>query len=44
MNFAYQFPAVRGVQAGREYYISMVPLKLLSKLFPSYDEIVAPEY
>ena len=44
MNFAYQFPAVRGVQAGREYYISMVPLKLLSKLFPSDDEIVAPEY
>ena len=44
MNFAYQFPAVRGVQAGREYYISMVPLKLLCKLFPSDDEIVAPEY
>lgn len=44
MNFAYQFSAVRGVQAGREYYISMVPLKLLSKLFPSDDEIVAPEY
>lgn len=44
MNFTYQFPAVRGVQAGREYYISMVPLKLLSKLFPSDDEIVAPEY
>ena len=44
MNFAYQFPAVRGVQAGREYYISMVPLKLLSKLFPSDDEIIAPEY
>lgn len=44
MHFAYQFPAVRGIQAGREYYISMVPLKLLSKLFPSDDEIVAPEY
>lgn len=44
MNFTYQFPAVKGVQAGREYYISMVPLKLLSKLFPSDEEIVAPEY
>ena len=44
MNFAYQFPAVRGIQAGREYYISMVPLKLLAKLFPSDDEIVAPEH
>lgn len=44
MNFTYQFPAVKGIQAGQEYYISMVPLKLLSKLFPSDDEIVAPEY
>ena len=44
MNFAYQFPAVKGIQAGHEYYISMVPLNLLAKLFPSDDEIVAPEY
>lgn len=44
MNFSYQFPAVMGIQAGREYYISMVPLKLLSKIFPPDDEIVAPEF
>lgn len=44
MNFAYHFPAVRGTQAGREYYISMVPLKLLSRLFPSDDELVLPEF
>lgn len=44
MNFSYQFPAVRGNQAGREYYISMVPLKLLPKLFPSEEEIVLPEH
>lgn len=44
MNFSYNFPAVRGVQAGREYYISMVPLKLLSRLFPSEEEIVLPEH
>ncbi len=44
MKFSYRFPAVRGVQAGREYYISMVPLKLLSRLFPSENEIVLPEY
>ena len=31
MNFSYQFPAVKGLQAGREYYIAMVPLKFLSK-------------
>ena len=44
MNFSYHFPAVRGVQAGREYYISMVPLKLLGKLFPVEEDIVLPEH
>ncbi len=44
MKFAYQFPAVKGIQAGREYYISMVPLKLLSRLFPAEEEIVLPEH
>lgn len=44
MNFSYNFPAVKGVQAGREYYISMVPLKLLSRLFPAEEEIVLPEH
>ena len=44
MEFSYSFPAVKGIQAGREYYITMVPLKLLSKLFPSEDDIVAPEH
>ena len=24
MNFAYRFPAVKGIQAGREYYITTV--------------------
>lgn len=43
MDFSYNFPAVRGIQAGREYYVSMVPLKLLPRLFPSDDEIVPPE-
>ena len=44
MEFNYSFPAVKGIQANREYYISMVPLKLLSKLFPSEEDIVAPEH
>ena len=44
MQFKYIFPAVKGIQAGREYYISMVPLKLLSRLFPADDEVVLPEY
>ena len=44
MNFYYEFPVVRGFQANREYYISMVPLKLLPRLFPGDDEIVTPEH
>lgn len=44
MKFSYRFPAVRGIQAGREYYTSMVPLQLLPKLFPPDDEIVLPEH
>lgn len=44
MGFTYHFPAVKGVQANHEYYISMIPLKLLPKLFPFEDEIVLPEY
>jgi DNA sulfur modification protein DndB len=44
MKFSYNFPAVKGIQAGREYYISMVPLKLLPRLFPVEEEIVLPEH
>lgn len=44
MKFTYRFPAVRGLQAGREYYISMIPLRILPKLFPSEDEIIMPEF
>lgn len=42
--FSYNFPAVKGVQAGTEYYITMVPCKLLSKLFKVGDEEVLPEF
>ena len=37
------FPSVRGIQAGREYYVSMCPLKLIPKLFHYDDEAVTPE-
>ena len=33
-----RFPVVRGIQAGSEYYIAMVPLKMLSKLFSTDEE------
>ncbi|MBQ4122642.1 DNA sulfur modification protein DndB [bacterium] len=44
MNYTYKFPTVRGIQSNREYYISMIPMKLLSKLFPADEENVLPEY
>lgn len=45
MTFSYKFPAVRGIQAGKEYYVSMVPLKVLPKLFNSAtDDVVSPEF
>lgn len=44
MDYVYKFPVVRGVQARREYYIAMVPLKMLPRLFPQDDEYVLPEY
>ena len=44
MDFSYQFPAVKGIQAGKEYYIAMVPLRLLSRIFEPEDEYVPPEY
>jgi DNA sulfur modification protein DndB len=42
-NFSYLFPAIRGIQAGREYYVSMCPLRLLSKIFVFDDEELVPE-
>ena len=44
MNYSYRFPVVKGVQAAREYYIAMVPLGMLSKLFPNDSEFVLPEF
>lgn len=44
MDFVYRFPVVRGLQAKREYYIAMVPLKMVPKLFPPEDEYVPPEH
>lgn len=44
MEFCYKFNALKGKQANKDYYVAMVPLKMLSKLFVSDDEYVPPEY
>lgn len=42
-SFEYVFPAIRGVQAGREYYASMCPLRLIPKIFLFDEEEIVPE-
>jgi DNA sulfur modification protein DndB len=41
--FEYTFPAIRGIQAGREYYVTMCPLRLIPRLFVFDDAEMAPE-
>lgn len=42
-EFEYVFPAIRGIQAHREYYVSMCPIRLLSKLFQFDEEELSPK-
>ncbi len=42
--FSYRFPAVKGTQAGDDYYICMIPLGLLAKIFSTDYSDVSPEF
>ena len=42
-GFGYSFPAIRGIQAHREYYVSMCPLSMITKIFLFNDEEINPE-
>ncbi|WP_028884885.1 DNA sulfur modification protein DndB [Teredinibacter turnerae] len=42
-SFEYVFPAIRGIQAGREYYVSMCPMRLIPKIFIFDEEELVPE-
>lgn len=42
-GFEYVFPAIRGIQAQREYYVSMCPMRLLPRLFLFDEEGLVPE-
>lgn len=44
-SFYYSFPAIRGIQAKRQYFVIMCPLNILSKLFIFNEEDeLPPEY
>lgn len=42
-SYLYTFPALKGTQASREYFVAMCPLKLLPKLFIFDEEEIPPE-
>ena len=42
-EFGYSFPAIRGIQAQREFFTSMCPLRLLPKIFLFNEEEISPE-
>lgn len=44
LSFTYNFPALRGYQAGKEYYVVMCPLRLIPKIFLFDEEEVPVEY
>ncbi|MFC1876236.1 DNA sulfur modification protein DndB [Thermodesulfobacteriota bacterium] len=41
--FEYVFPCIRGIQAKREYFVSMCPLRLIPKIFLFNEEELVPE-
>jgi len=42
-NETYGFDAIRGIQAGHEFYVAMCPLKIIPKLFIFNDHDIPPE-
>lgn len=42
-GYSHSFPAIRGVQAGRVFYVAMCPMKIVPKIFIFNGEEVPPE-
>lgn len=43
-NFFYTFPAIKGNQASKDYFVIMCPLNILSKLFIFNEDDIPAEY
>lgn len=43
-GFKYTFPAIKGLQANREYYVAMCPLRIIPRLFQFSEEELPPEF
>lgn len=44
LESSYSFDALRGMQAGREFYVAMCPLKIIPKLFIFNEEELPPQF
>ncbi len=44
MSYFYKFPAIRGIQAGNDFFVCMIPLGLLKNIFMDLDNDALPEY
>lgn len=42
-GYCYSFPAVKGIQAGRPFYIATCPLRIIPKIFSYNEDDVPPE-
>lgn len=42
--FSYNFPAIRGIQGGKDYYVVMCPLRIIPKIFLFDEEEIPPEH
>ncbi|MGE7118866.1 DNA sulfur modification protein DndB [Peribacillus sp. NPDC046944] len=42
--FSYNFPAIRGKQGDKEYYVVMCPLRIIPKIFLFDEEEIPPEH
>ncbi|USK86058.1 DNA sulfur modification protein DndB [Peribacillus asahii] len=42
--FSYNFPAIRGIQGGKEYFVVMCPLRIIPKIFLFDEEEIPPEH
>lgn len=43
-SFSYNFPAVKGKQADKEYYVVMCPMRLIPRIFLFDEEEIPPEH
>ncbi|MEH6908875.1 DNA sulfur modification protein DndB [Neobacillus drentensis] len=43
-TFSYNFPSIRGVQAGKSYFVAMCPLRIIPRIFLFDEEEIPPEH